>query len=224
MKLQKTPMVLLLAAAIMGGGVYWLESKKTVSPAVAPVPVPLFAGVLEADLSAMTIVREGETIALTFESLVGPPVNGKPSAPTAAQWLVAMKNTKESASVAEVAYLGNLLATGKREKEFGAGRDRLGEFGLDKPMAVVEFRLKNNQSHRLMLGKATFNRSHLYALIDPADKGDLLVSLVPIEFEGAVMRKVDEWKAAKPSPSPSVSPSSSPGVSPSPSPSVSPKG
>jgi hypothetical protein len=221
MKLQKTPMVLLLAAAIMGGGVYWLESRKQgVDPKVAVAPVvavPLFAGVREADLSAMTVVREGETIALTFESLVGPPVNGKPSAPTAAQWLVAIKNSKESASVAEVAYLGNLLATGKREKEFGAGRDRLGEFGLDKPMATVEFRLKSNQRHRLMLGKATFNRSHLYALIDPADKGDLLVSLVPIEFEGAVMRKGDEWKRVKPSPSPSVSPSAdSPVVSPSP--------
>jgi hypothetical protein len=218
MKLQKTPMVLLLAAAIMGGGVYWLESRKQgADPKVAVAPVaavPLFAGVREADLSAMTVTRErGETIALTFEALVGPPVNGKPGAGTAAQWLVAIKNGKESASVAEVAYLGNLLATGKREKVFGSSRDRLGEFGLDKPMAMVEFRLKNNQSHRLMLGKATFNRSHLYALIDPGTQGDVLVSLVPIEFEGAVMRQVDEWKRVKPSPSVSVSPS--PSVSPS---------
>ncbi|NJM46825.1 MAG: hypothetical protein HC860_12270 [Alkalinema sp. RU_4_3] len=219
MKLQKTPMILLFAAAVMGGGVYWLESRKAgdTGPKVvgAPGAVPLFAGVREADIQAMTVGREGgETIALTFESLVGPAVNGKPAAPTAAQWLVAIKNSKESASLAEVAYLGNLLATGRREKEFGVGRDRLGEFGLDQPMARVEFRLKEGKTHRLLLGKATFNRSHLYGLIDPGDKGDLVVSLVPIELEGAVTRRVEEWRRVKPSPS--VAPSASPSVSPSP--------
>ncbi len=228
MKLQKTPLILLLLAGAMGGGVYWLESRKTAPAVTATALSPMFSGIQESDIQAITITRSGiDPINLSFEAIVPPPAKPNEKSPAQAkplepQWLIAGKNGKESASPPSVAYLANLLATGKRDKELPAKRSGLAEFGLDQPM-VVTFRLKNNQSHRLLLGKPTFNRSHLYGLIDPGDKDeDLRVSLVAIEFEGAVTRPLPEWKLAKPSPSPSSSPSSTPSPAPTPSPSVSP--
>jgi hypothetical protein len=228
----------------MGGGVYWLESRKTQPTVVLVAPLSMFSGFQESDIQAITIARSGvEPIDLSFEAIVPPPIkpNEKLSKPVE-QWLIAGKNGKESASPPSVAYLANLLATGKRDKELLAKRSNLAEFGLDQP-TIVTFRLKNNQTHRLLLGKPTFNRSNLYALIDPvqidpvqidpvqidpakidpAKSGeDLRLSLVAIELEGAVTRPLAEWKLAKPSPS--VSPSDSPPSPspPSPSPSASP--
>lgn len=108
-----------------------------------------------------------------------------------------------------VAFLLNLMATGKSDRTFIVPPARKSEFGLAQPSATVEVKL-SNQQHRLILGKPNFNRNFLYALVDPPENQDLSILLIPINFQNAVDRPLVEWKRDKPKPSPSISPSASP--------------
>jgi hypothetical protein len=112
------------------------------------------------------------------------------------------------ASDAAVAFLLNLVAEGKSDRSFPIQRNQLQEYGLDKPSATVKVQLKNQQIHWLMLGKADFNRSFLYAQANPSTQTPpLKVLLVPIDFEYAVNRPMSEWQSKQEN---SQSPKSSP--------------
>jgi Domain of unknown function (DUF4340) len=122
-----------------------------------------------------------------------------------------------------VAYLTNLLATGKPDRVLKVTADRKPEFGLDSPQATIEFKAKDGQTHRILLGKPTYNRSALYALVDPDPKApDLAVSLVSPDFENAVNRPIGEWQPPKPSPKPK--PSADPSADPTGDPNADPTG
>ncbi|MDB9484136.1 DUF4340 domain-containing protein, partial [Dolichospermum circinale CS-537/05] len=71
----------------------------------------------------------------------------------------------------------------------------LSEFGLDKPVATIDIKLKNQQSHQLILGKAEFNNRFLYAQADANQNLNLL--LVSQDFFNAVNRDISEWKQRK---------------------------
>ena len=107
-------------------------------------------------------------------------------------------NDKIPASDASVAYLLNLVTSAKFDRKITMTepQKQRQEYGLDVPLATVEVRLKNQQSHRLVLGKPDFNKSFLYAQVDPpADVSKALdVVLVPADFQNAVDRPVSEWK------------------------------
>ncbi len=104
------------------------------------------------------------------------------------------------ASDASVAFLLNLLTTGKSDRTLvmtDPAKQRQ-EYGLDEPVATVEVKLKNQQTHRLILGKPDFNGTFLYAQSDPpADKSeDIEVLLVSPDFQNAVNRPLSEWKSS----------------------------
>lgn len=120
------------------------------------------------------------------------------------------------ANDAAIAYLLNLLATGKSDRTFKSSTAQQEEYGFHQPMADIEFKLDNQDTHRLVVGGYDFNRSLLYAQVDPtADPaGDLNVLLISPDFDNAVNRPLADWKAQPPSTSPSPSPTSSPNPSP----------
>ncbi|MFM5998722.1 MAG: hypothetical protein ACKPCI_25825, partial [Dolichospermum sp.] len=62
----------------------------------------------------------------------------------------------------------------------------------DKPVATIDIKLKNQQSHQLILGKAEFNNRFLYAQADTNQNLNLL--LVSQDFFNAVNRDISEWK------------------------------
>jgi hypothetical protein len=70
------------------------------------------------------------------------------------------------------------------------------DFGLDEPVGTVEVKLKNQQTHRLILGKPDFNQSFLYAQANPPENRleAIEVLLVPTDLENAVDRPLLEWK------------------------------
>lgn len=99
------------------------------------------------------------------------------------------------ANESSIVFLLNLMATGEREQTLTIEADRQGEFGFDQPLADVEVTLADQTRHRLLLGQADFDRSGLYAQIEPqADAPEVTIHVVPISFENAVDRPLEEWK------------------------------
>jgi len=86
----------------------------------------------------------------------------------------------------------DLLVDGKIERTVSVLPTELPEFGLDKPVATIDIKLKNQQSHQLILGKAEFNNQFLYAQADANQNLNLL--LVSQDFFNAVNRDISEWK------------------------------
>ena len=98
-----------------------------------------------------------------------------------------------------ISFVLNLLVEGKSDRTLTVSPAKLQEYGLDKPLATIEVKLKDGKTHKLILGKPDFNRSFLYAQADPGDgkTQDLEVSLVQIDFEYAVKRPLSEWQETK---------------------------
>jgi hypothetical protein len=86
----------------------------------------------------------------------------------------------------------DLLVKGKSERTVLISSAELSEFGLDKPVATIDIKLKNQQSHQLILGKGDFNNQFLYAQADSNKNMNLL--LVSKDFVNAVNRDISEWK------------------------------
>ncbi|OUC15272.1 MAG: hypothetical protein B0A82_07945 [Alkalinema sp. CACIAM 70d] len=206
MKFQRSPLILLLVAALLGIGVYVVEGRKSTPQATQTAGNQPIFNFQEADIRAFTLKTLVNT--LVFEK------QGN-------QWQM-LAPEKTPASEAAIAFLTNLLATSQSERSLPTAADRRAEFGLEPPLATVEVKLADQKVHTLVLGKSNFNRTALYAIVDPPTdpKAELTVLLVPTTFESAVTRPLAEWKASAPkaSPSPSVSPSPSPSPSASPSP------
>lgn len=101
----------------------------------------------------------------------------------------------EPAKEAIVSYLTDLLVKGKSESSVPISPNQLSEFGLDKPQATIDIKLKNQKSHQLILGKPNFNNSFLYAQADPVidNNGNIQVLLISKDFANAVKRELSEW-------------------------------
>lgn len=212
MKLQRTTLFLLCTAILLGGVVYLAETQEAKQREVAKITkLPIF-GFKEDQIQALTIYQDEET--LEFERATGKDTGWR------------LKTPKDvPASNAAVAFLLNLLVEGKSDRSFLIKPKQLPDYGLDKPLAVISIKLKNQQSHQLILGKPDFNRSSLYAQVDPSVQlpNSWNVLLVPIDFEYAVNRPLSEWQSKseldipKPSPtSTSPTPTPSPTASPTP--------
>lgn len=212
MKLQRTTLFLLCTAIVLGGVVYLAETQEAKQREVAKITkLPIF-GFKEDQIQALTIYQDEET--LEFERATGKDTGWR------------LKTPKDvPASNAAVAFLLNLLVEGKSDRSFLIKPKQLPDYGLDKPLAVISIKLKNQQSHQLILGKPDFNRSSLYAQVDPSVQlpNSWNVLLVPIDFEYAVNRPLSEWQSKseldipKPSPtSTSPTPTPSPTASPTP--------
>jgi hypothetical protein len=132
---------------------------------------------------------------------------------------------KTPASDASVAFLLNLLVTGKSDRTITAPSSNQKEFGFHQPLAEVEVTLDNKQTHKLILGEYDFNRSFIYAQTDPpaTPATDMKVKLVSPNFENAVSRPLADWKQPAASASPKPKASAKPDEKASPAPTASPK-
>ena len=221
MKFQKTPLILLVSALLLGGYVYFSELKKQPQPQTTqPEAKPIFA-FKEADVQSFIVQTARQT--LRFEQMPIAALSGQKELSQTTLWqMVAPEKT--TADPATVAFLLNLIVTATSDRALLTPITRQAEFGLNPPIATIEVKLANQQSHRLLLGKPNFNHQFLYAVADPIvnSSQDLAVLQVAINFQNAIDRPLSEWKQAKPAPKASPSPTSSPSNSRLPSPSVQP--
>lgn len=184
MKLQKTTWMLLIVALFLGGFVYFYEIVGTPQrEAAKEAEKQLFS--FEEDEIQRVNIYIGED-SLKFERVSEPEPGWRMTEPK-----------DVPASDPSVAFLLNLLVEGKSDRIIpNVSPENLKEYGLDQPQAMVTVRLKNDETHEILLGKADFNNSFLYAQIDPfSDKSQQSnVFLVPMDFEYAVNRPLSEWE------------------------------
>lgn len=209
MKLQRTPLILLAIAVLLGGVVYLVESQRTAQQEViANQQGQRIFSFEESQVQSLSLTTPQQT--LTFDKV--PATQAKPQAaspsptptPTAipqtlpSVWMMTAPE-KRLANDAAIAFLVNLITTGKKQQSVTVPIARQAEFGLDKPLASIEVKLQNQQMHRLILGKSNFDRSGLYARIDPPITAtqNLTLAIVPIDFESAVTRPLSEWQSSE---------------------------
>ena len=192
MKLQLKTIVLVLLALGLGSFVYIHETRILPQREAAKSQAKKIFNFTKDDVQAFSIQTQTET--LKFERL--PPKDGNQQ--PLLQWQ--MKSPKDvQANDASISFLLSLLANSQQERSFLASPEKLSEYGLDKPLATVEITLKDSKTHQLILGKPDFNRSFLYAQINPATPKppQIEVLLVPIDFEYSVKRSLSEWEVTK---------------------------
>jgi hypothetical protein len=203
MKLKSTTWILVLVAVILGGAVYFTQVHNPPQTQATSQSQSLF-DFQENQVKSLTVKTQLRSLAFTKTDQ--------------GVWQM-QEPDKTTADPAAIAYLLNLIATGKSDRTITASPGQQADFGLNQPMAVIDLTLDNQKTHRLIVGGYNYNRSALYAQADPAtDAQELKVVLVSSEFDMAVNRALADWKAKPKADKPrDSSGQASPAVSPSPS-------
>ena len=180
MKFPKTTLILILLALGLGGFVYFHEIKGKNQQAEIKIQNQKIFTFTADDVQSLTIKIKETTLQLERRN-----TSEKP------QWEI-KSPISALANDAIVSYLMDLLVKGKSERTVLISSAELSEFGLDKPVATIDIKLKNQESHQLILGKGDFNNQFLYAQADSNKNMNLL--LVSKDFVNAVNRDISEWK------------------------------
>jgi len=180
MKLPKTTLILILLALGLGGFVYFHEIKNKTQQTATKTQKQKIISFTAADVQSLTIKIKDTTLQIEKRN-----TSEKP------QWEI-KSPISALANDAIVSYLMDLLVKGKSERTVLISSAELSEFGLDKPVATIDIKLKNQESHQLILGKGDFNNQFLYAQADSNKNMNLL--LVSKDFVNAVNRDISEWK------------------------------
>lgn len=209
MKVKSSTFLLVLAALILGSAALIVAQqpapKSADGTSTAATEEQRIFQFEEADIQAVSLQTQLRT--LKFERNA------------AGEWQMTTPE-KTRASDPSLAFLLDLVATGRSQRTITAPASDREQFGFHQPMATIDVTLKDNQQHKLLVGGYDFNRTSLYAQSDPpADaNAELKVLLVSPNFENAVNRPLEEWKqptTAEKSPGPSpASPSPSPSPAP----------
>ncbi|MGG6296948.1 DUF4340 domain-containing protein [Leptolyngbya sp. AN02str] len=181
MKLKMANVYLLTVVLILGAAVYAVQyQSENPSASQQTSARPLFPQVDEASINSLTL--ETQTRSLSFER----DENGV--------WRMT-EPENAVANQASVAYLANLVATGTSDRTLTINADELDTYGLDQPLATLTFAQTGKEPRTVVMGTYNFNRTALYALIDPPAtlEGELSVLLVSPDFETAVTRPTGEW-------------------------------
>ncbi|NJN48923.1 MAG: DUF4340 domain-containing protein [Alkalinema sp. RL_2_19] len=202
MKLQRPSLVLLLSAALLAGGVALYETQKNPNSSSSDVDQSASQKVFNFSEDAIAVLTIATARSATAPDS-SPPPSPAPQAPIVAlrkidgQWQLSAP-LKVPADESTVLFLTNLLTTAQRDRTLAVSRDRAAEFGLDNPLATIDITLTDQQKHKLVLGKPSFDRTVLYAAIDPnPEEEQLTVALVSPQFANAVNRELQEWQAVK---------------------------
>jgi len=182
MKLQKTTLILMISALILGTGVYLYETQgKAEQQEEANTKKRIF-GFAEKEINRVIIETQSDTLA--FEKTGDLPHPWEMQEPE-----------KTTANDAAVVYLLDLLSKSSYQSSFITSAEELEEYGLDEPLARVTVELVNGETHKLILGEESFDGSSLYAQIDPQKNSEKIeVFLVPTNFKNAVQRDLEEWQ------------------------------
>ncbi len=219
MKLQRSTWILLTSALLLGGTIYFYENQVAPQKETVKTTKKQIFTFKEEQIKSLTIYLNKKPLEIVKIERISA---GK------TPWL--MKYPQDvPASDATVSFLVNLLVEGKSDRTINnISAAQLKEYGLDAPQAKVKIELNDGKIHRIIVGKLDFNRSFLYAQVDPYlpnnQKSEVL--LIPVDFQYAVNRPLAEWKPSKseqpqtPTPTNTPTPNNSPNTQITPSPDV----
>lgn len=184
MKLQKTTLIWLIFALVLGSFVYFNQIKYSQESASIQNEKRKIFNFKEEDIQQLIIETEGET--LKFER-----TNDRQS-----NWQI--KQPKDvPANNGVVAFLLNLLVQEKSDRTFTVSIDNLNRYDLQPPRGIITIILNNLEKYQLILGKSDFENKFIYARVDPIDSGNKNVNIVLVSknFHYAVLeRSLEDWK------------------------------
>jgi hypothetical protein len=194
MKFKPTTLALVAIAILLGGVVYFTETRRSSSPEATEGAGGSIFEFEESQVQSFTVETPEQTLSFAKDD--------------AGQWQM-QQPEPGLASDASVAYLLNLLATAESDRPLTVPAANVSEFGLDEPAATINVVLDNQETHQLILGSANFDNSAIYAQADPettaeetTEEAELTVLLVSPDFENAVNRPLEEWRSQPESESP----------------------
>ncbi len=184
MKLQRTTLILILLALGLGGFVYFFEIRGETQRQESQANKLSIFDFAADDVRSLNINANNLNIIIERSTSPNPP-----------KWLL-KSPISSPASDASVSFLMDLLIKGTSDRIISVSSNQLNEFGLNPPVATIEVQLKNQKTHRLILGKSNFNDRFLYAQTNSSHKpdGKTEVLLVSKEFVNAVSRELSEWQ------------------------------
>jgi hypothetical protein len=157
--IKKTTLLVLLGAALLGAGVYFLDVKrgqKQKEKASADERKTAFSIGSGAEIKSMTIAQPavaGEA-AVRLEKRDGN------------WWIVAPLQTDANDQVAQ--RIADGIATAHVAETEPGSPDRLKVYGLDPAALSIDFELQNGTKHSLRLGNKDFTGVSVYAIVDGA--------------------------------------------------------
>ena len=183
MKLQKSTLILLTTALLLGSFVYISEVKNTEKQDIVDNTNQQIFNFKEEEIESLEIEREDEVLELiqTDNDLFS--------------WEMT-KPDKFKVNDGAISYLITPLISGKIEKSFTITEEEKSDYGLDKDITNLTINLKNEETHKLILGKKNFDEQFVYGFIDSIsnDNSELTVNLLPIALKYGTQRPLNEWK------------------------------
>lgn len=166
--MKRNTLILLLLAAAIGAGIYFLEIKPGKPRDEKPEESkPAFAFKRE-DIDSISLTREGETV--TIEDKDG-------------KWAITQPLAAQ-ANQSTVDSLVSSITSAKIERSLTPSADEMKSFGLEEPAVTIEIKLKGGERQTLKLGAKDFSGLSAYAQF--GDSKD--VALVP----AAVLTSADK--------------------------------
>ncbi|WP_017299555.1 DUF4340 domain-containing protein [Nodosilinea nodulosa] len=194
MKFQRSTLILVGVAFLLGAGVLVAESQRSRSPESATQsestkPILAFE---ETDVATLTVDRGNETLEFDQKG------DGN--------WQM----TKPDQTVAEpgaIAFLLSRLDTDSPLQTVTMQPDQAADFGFNAPIGIVTVTLKDGTQHELILGGPDFSGSANYAVIDPApwppaEGKEYSVLVVSRDVANGINRPLQEWKMPVETPAP----------------------
>ena len=186
MKFQRSTLILVGAAFLLGAGVLIAESQRSQSPESTTQAEPrgsIFT-FEETDVATLTIDRGDET--LIFER--GDDSSWQMTAPDPAL-----------AEPGAVAFLLSRLTTDSPLQTVTMPAAQATDFGFTSPVGVVTVTLQDGTAHKLILGGPDFSGGADYVVVDPdpwppAEGQDYPVLVVTRDVANGINRPLDEWK------------------------------
>jgi hypothetical protein len=182
MKLKNTTWILLVIAIFLGVGVYLYELQINPQKEEIKAQSKKLFTFDEKEIKKLTIISQEQTY--EFEKTTD---ENKP-------WK--MKKPQEKvANDAVISFLTNLLISSESERTFTVPKDKIKDYGLDKPLGTIIIELDDKKQHKIIIGKPDFQGELLYAEIDTiaSSEGEITINLVPKNFQYAVDRQPEEW-------------------------------
>ncbi|HEY9763233.1 MAG TPA: DUF4340 domain-containing protein [Trichocoleus sp.] len=187
MKLQRSTVLLVGLALLLGAGVLISEARRSSSSPdeqlAQKAENPLFNFEEEA-VTALTVERSGETLEFKRDEQN--------------TWQM-VRPTATLAEEGAVAFLLSRLVTDAPLRKLTLTPEQQAQFGLDKPSGTVKLTLQDGQTHTVILGAKDFSGNSLYALVDqavplPKDAGEVPLYVVSLDVANGVERPLAEWK------------------------------
>jgi len=173
MIIKKTTLIILALAAMLAGGVYYLDWKRGGEEKASPA-------------KRAYSMQASDVVSLTLAHPTQPSEPAIHFAKRGGSWQI-VAPIETSADEASIDGLCDQLAGADIFETEPGTPDRLKAFGLDPPRASLEFQLSSGAMHTVLIGNKTFTGDSVYAIIDGAQQ----VSLLPVLLSTSAAKNLD---------------------------------